>query len=78
MKTFKISIRELEKEIMEIEKVKERCKPDSLEIVALGKKLGIPTPYNTAIVNMVHQVEKQGKFLTEDELLSGVSKAMQN
>ncbi len=31
MKTFKISIRELEEEIIEIEKVRERCKPGSLE-----------------------------------------------
>jgi hypothetical protein len=31
MKTFNISIRELEEEIIEIEKVKERCKTRSLE-----------------------------------------------
>lgn len=31
MKTFKISIRELKEEIIEIEKVRERCKPDNLE-----------------------------------------------
>jgi 2-dehydropantoate 2-reductase len=47
------------------------------EIVGLGKKLGIPTPYNVAVVKMVHQVEATGKFLTVDELLSGVAKIMQ-
>lgn len=48
------------------------------EIVALGKKLGIPTPYNTTVVNMVHQVEATGKFLTLDELLYGMAKIMPN
>jgi 2-dehydropantoate 2-reductase len=48
------------------------------EIVALGKKLGIPTPYNTIIVTMVHQVETQGKFFTRDELLSNIEKNVLN
>jgi 2-dehydropantoate 2-reductase len=48
------------------------------EIVALGKKLGMPTPYNTTVLKMVHQVEATGKFLTVDELLSGVMNAVQN
>lgn len=43
------------------------------EIVALGKKTGIPTPYNSIVVTMVHQVETQGKFLTLDEFLSGIA-----
>ena len=44
------------------------------EIVTFGKKLGIPTPYNTCIVNMVHQVEATAKFLTVDELMVAVEK----
>jgi 2-dehydropantoate 2-reductase len=38
------------------------------EIVNLGKKIGIPTPVNSLIVELVHQVETAGKFLTVDEL----------
>ena len=38
------------------------------EIVNLGKKTGIPTPANSLIVELVHQVETTGKFLTVDEL----------
>ncbi len=42
------------------------------EIVALGKKLGISTPYNISIVEMVHQVEATGKFLKIEEMLAAV------
>jgi 2-dehydropantoate 2-reductase len=38
------------------------------EIVNLGKKISIPTPVNSLIVGLVHQVETTGKFLTVDEL----------
>ncbi len=38
------------------------------EIVNLGKKNGIPTPVNSLMVKLVHQVETTGKFLTVDEL----------
>jgi 2-dehydropantoate 2-reductase len=38
------------------------------EIVNLGKKAGIPTPVNSLIVGLVHEVETTGKFLTVDEL----------
>ncbi len=48
------------------------------EIVALGKKLGKPAPYNAAVVNMVRQVEATGKFLSMDELLSGLEKIVTN
>ncbi len=44
------------------------------EIVALGNKLGISTPYNSTVVNKVHQVEATGEFLSVDELLSGLEK----
>jgi 2-dehydropantoate 2-reductase len=38
------------------------------EIVNLGKKKGIPTPVNSLMVGLVHEVETSGKFLTVDEL----------
>jgi 2-dehydropantoate 2-reductase len=43
------------------------------EIVNLGKKKGIPTPVNSLIVGLVHQVETTGKFLTVDELAQRLS-----
>jgi 2-dehydropantoate 2-reductase len=38
------------------------------EIVNLGMRVGIPTPANSLIVELVHQVETDGKFLTIDEI----------
>lgn len=38
------------------------------EIVNLGKKTGVPTPLNSLIVELVHQVETTGEFLTVDRL----------
>jgi ketopantoate reductase len=38
------------------------------EIVNLGKKAGILTPVNSLMVELVHEVETTGKFLTVDEL----------
>ena len=38
------------------------------EIVNLGKKMGIPTPANSLVVGLVHQVETTGKFLAVDDL----------
>ena len=43
------------------------------EIVKLGKKNGIPTPFNLLIVELVHQTETIGKFLTVDELSKKLS-----
>jgi len=43
------------------------------EIVNLGKKKGIPTPINFLMVELVHQVETTGKFLTVDELTQRLS-----
>jgi 2-dehydropantoate 2-reductase len=43
------------------------------EIVNLGKKVGIPTPANSLMVELVHQVETTGKFLTVDELTQRLS-----
>jgi 2-dehydropantoate 2-reductase len=33
------------------------------EIVRLGTEVGAPTPFNAVVVEMVHRVEKQGRFL---------------
>jgi len=44
------------------------------EIVNLGKKNGIPTPVNSLIIELVHQIETTGKFLTIDELTQRLSK----
>jgi 2-dehydropantoate 2-reductase len=33
------------------------------EIVRLGTEVGVPTPLNAIVVEMVHRVEKQGRFL---------------
>ncbi len=33
------------------------------EIVRLGTETGVPTPLNAIVVEMVHRVEKQGRFL---------------
>ncbi len=38
------------------------------EIVNLGKKKGIPTPVNSLIIELVHQIETTVKFLTPEEL----------
>jgi 2-dehydropantoate 2-reductase len=43
------------------------------EIVNLGKKVSIPTPVNSLMVELVHQVETTGKFLTVDELTQRLS-----
>jgi len=43
------------------------------EIVNLGKKISIPTPVNSLTVELVHQVEATGKFLTVDELSQRLS-----
>jgi 2-dehydropantoate 2-reductase len=43
------------------------------ETVNLGKKMGIPTPANSLMVELVHHVETTGKFLTVDELSQRLS-----
>ena len=42
------------------------------EIIALGKKNGLPTPYNTGIVNLVHEVEKAGVFIKPEDVLTSL------
>lgn len=39
------------------------------EVVRMGKEAGIPTPYNERIVEMVHEIENTGRFLSSDELM---------
>jgi len=43
------------------------------EIVSLGKNNGIPTPVNSLMVGLVHEVEATRKFLTVDELTQRLS-----
>jgi len=43
------------------------------EIVNLGNKMGIPTPVNSLIVELVHQGENTGKFVTVSELSTRLS-----
>jgi 2-dehydropantoate 2-reductase len=38
------------------------------EITDIGKKKGIPTPLNTMMVELVHQVEATGKFIAPENL----------
>ena len=38
------------------------------EIVALGRKVGCPTPYNARVVQLVHEVEKSGEFYPLERL----------
>lgn len=45
------------------------------EIVALGRRTGRPTPCNAAVVDLVHQVESTGKFLTAGEVTAAVRSA---
>ena len=46
------------------------------EIVHLGKRKGIPTPVNSLVVGLVHEVETTGKFLTPDELAQRLSQSV--
>jgi len=43
------------------------------EIVNLGKKMGITAPANSLMIELVHQVETTGKFLTVNELTQRLS-----
>ncbi len=43
------------------------------EIVRLGEQIGAPTPFNTAIVEMVHRVEQTGQFWTAEEIQAKLS-----
>jgi 2-dehydropantoate 2-reductase len=56
----------------------ERTEIDYLngEVVALGKRIGRPTPYNATVVELVHRVEVTGKFLTTEEVAAAVTRAV--
>ncbi len=45
------------------------------EIVRLGAEVGMQTPLNAAMVEMVHQVEQTGRFWTVDAIRSRISAA---
>ena len=55
----------------------ERTEIDYLngEVVALGKRTGTPTPYNAAVVELVHEVEATGTFLTTQDVIAAVESA---
>jgi 2-dehydropantoate 2-reductase len=38
------------------------------EVVRLGRQVNVPTPINLAMVELVHQVESTGRFLSTDEI----------
>jgi 2-dehydropantoate 2-reductase len=42
------------------------------EVVRLGAEVGVPTPLNARIVELVHQVERTGAFLSIAELLQAL------
>jgi 2-dehydropantoate 2-reductase len=48
------------------------------EVVALGKRTGTPTPYNAAVVKLVHEVEATGTFLTTEEVTAAVRTAVRS
>jgi 2-dehydropantoate 2-reductase len=56
----------------------ERTEIDYLngEVVALGRRAGRPTPYNAAVVDLVHQVESTGRFLTTEDVTAAVKNAV--
>jgi 2-dehydropantoate 2-reductase len=39
------------------------------EIVSIGEKLSIATPFNKGIVTTVKEVERSGRFFTPEELV---------
>jgi 2-dehydropantoate 2-reductase len=43
------------------------------EVVALGERTGTPTPYNTAVVELVHQVEDQHQFMSVRHLRASLN-----
>ncbi|MGO9181409.1 MAG: ketopantoate reductase family protein [Candidatus Limnocylindrales bacterium] len=52
----------------------ERTEIDYLngEVVALGRTIHRPTPYNEAVVELVHRVEATGTFLTAAQVMAAV------
>jgi len=43
------------------------------EVVALGRSVGRATPYNEAVVGLVHQVEATGTFLTPEQVIAALA-----
>lgn len=46
------------------------------EFTALAKQYGIPAPLNSKLVEMVHQVEKNKKFFTKEELMTATKELL--
>jgi 2-dehydropantoate 2-reductase len=55
----------------------ERTEIDYLngEVVALGERIGKPTPYNAVVVDLVHQVEATGAFFPAEAVTAAVRRA---
>ena len=47
------------------------------EVVRQGERVGAPTPLNAAAVELVHRVERTGRFLTPDEVRQAMASAGQ-
>ena len=45
------------------------------EIVRQGERVGVPTPLNAAVVDLVHRIERTGRFLTVDEVRQAITVA---
>jgi 2-dehydropantoate 2-reductase len=45
------------------------------EVATLGRRLGVNTPVNAAIVALVHQVEAGGRFLSSEEIGAAIDQA---
>jgi 2-dehydropantoate 2-reductase len=48
------------------------------EIVRLGTEVGVPTPLNAIVVEMVHRVEKQGRFLGVNAIRQAIATGAPN
>jgi 2-dehydropantoate 2-reductase len=48
------------------------------EILSLGKKKGVPTPANSLIVGLIHEVEATGEFLTVPELTRRLNRRLRS
>jgi 2-dehydropantoate 2-reductase len=43
------------------------------EVVRLGAELGVPTPLNARLIELVHQVERSGRFWKPEALCAAVN-----
>ncbi|HEX9860503.1 MAG TPA: ketopantoate reductase C-terminal domain-containing protein, partial [Nitrospirota bacterium] len=48
------------------------------EVANIARELGYPTPLNSLMARLVHQVEKTGSFISRQEFLKKVEEAIQS